>query len=147
MAGDDRSHTAAAEGTSEDDRPGASLTEPERAALHRIELGLERLQRAQGSLLEFHHSVGHGVEHLAAAEEHLREAGHDDLADRVRDRCLPQGVTDRDRWSYAVVEGFQDGLLADVKGFETEARTAIADGRRHVVERRQEREYRDRARD
>lgn len=125
--------------------PDGSLDEVERAALHEVELGLEWLQRAHGHLIEFHHATGHGMDHLAAAEELLREAGHEDLADRIRCDHLPTGVTPDDRWSYAVLEGFQDGVLADVQAFEAEAREAVAGGRRHVAERRQEREWRDRA--
>jgi len=125
--------------------PGDGLTETQCDALHEIELGLEWLHRAQGHLLQFHHATGHAMDHLADGERLLREAGHDDLADRIRDRHLPQGVTGEDRWSYAVVEGFQDGMLADVEAFECRAREEIADGRRHVNERRQEREWRDRS--
>lgn len=125
----------------------ASLDDVQRDALHEVELGLEWLQRAHGHLVEFHHATGHGMDHLANAEELLREAGHDDLADRIRDEHLPTGVTAGDRWSYAVLEGFQDGVLADVQAFEADARNAIADGRRHVAERQQEREWRDRARE
>jgi hypothetical protein len=127
--------------------PGEQLTEREREALHEVELGLECILRAQGHLVEFHHATGHGMDHLAAAEELFRDAGHDDLADRIRDRHLPVGVTDDDRWSYAVLEGFQEGMLADVEAFEEHARSSLADGQRHVTERRQEREWRDRARE
>ncbi|PSQ16251.1 hypothetical protein BRD00_11190 [Halobacteriales archaeon QS_8_69_26] len=123
------------------------ITDRECEALHEVELGLEWLQRAQGHLLQFHHATGHAMDHLRAAEEILRECGHADLADDLRDRHLPRGVTEEDRWSYAVVEGFKDGVLDDVSTFEGRARDRIADGRRHVAERRQEREWRDRARD
>lgn len=107
------------------------------AAHHEVELGYEWLQRANGHLLQFHHATGHGMDHLAAAEEHLRAAGHDELADAIRDRLLPRGVDD-ERWSYDLVESFQRGLLADVRAFETRARRDLADGHRHVDERRQE---------
>jgi hypothetical protein len=128
------------------DRPGETLTETEREALHELELGLECLLRAQGHLIEFHHATGRGMDHVAVAEDLLRESGHDELADEIRDGHLPSGVTDDDRWSYAVLEGFQSGLLADAKAFEERARREVADGQRHVTERRQEREWRDRAR-
>lgn len=92
--------------------PGQSLTDTEREALH---------------------ATGHGMDHLAAAEDLLREAGWTDLADEIRDRHLPRGVTDTDRWSYAVLEGFQDGVLADVERFEGRAR---CDRRRSAPRRR-----------
>jgi hypothetical protein len=85
------------------------------------------------------------MEHLAAAEMMLRESGHERLADDVRDRYLPRGVIDGDRWSYDVVECFEEGLLADVTAFEERAREEVAGGQRHVAERRQEREWKRRA--
>ncbi|WP_267641941.1 hypothetical protein [Haloarchaeobius amylolyticus] len=127
------------------------LTETEIEALHRTELALEWLRRAHGHLLEFHHGIGHAMDHLDGAEELLRESGHTDLADQIRDKHLPRGVIDRgpgaegDRWSYDVVETFEDGFLGDVIEFEAQTRSAVADGARHVSERRQEREWRERA--
>ena len=129
------------------DRPtdGEGLTEVELEALHEVELGLEWLQRAQGYLIEFHHATGHGMDHLALAESRLREAGHDGLADDVRDDLLPHGVVDEDRWSYDVVEDFQTALLTETRDLERRVRQEVTDGRRHVAERRQEREWKRRA--
>jgi hypothetical protein len=115
-------------------------------ALHEVELGLEWLLRAQGHLVEFHHATGHAMDHLADAERLLRDGGHDDLADELRDHHLPQGVVDGDRWSYDVLEDFQDGVLAAVQAFETDAREQVGDGTRHLAERRQERSWKERSR-
>ncbi|WP_424016595.1 hypothetical protein ACOZ4N_11890 [Halorientalis pallida] len=123
----------------------ADLTEDERAALHQVELGLEWLHRAHGHLVEFHHNTGHAMDHLAEAEPLLRECGYDDLADAVRDRYLPHGVIDDDRWSYDVLESFQEGFLDEIEGFEREARDVVADGQRHAAERAQERTWKERA--
>jgi len=116
-------------------------------ALHEVELGFEWLQRANGHLLQFHHATGHAMDHLAAAEGHLRDAGYAELADVIRDDLLPQGVVDEDRWSYDLVECFQDGLLADADAFEQTARDRLAAGDRHVAERRQERRWKQRERE
>jgi len=129
--------------TDRDEATDPELDEATVTALHEIELGYEWLQRANGHLLQFHHATGHGMDHLAAAEEHLREAGLDALADTIRDRLLPHGVVD-DRWSYDLVESFQRGLLAEVDAFEQEAREDLAAGDRHVAERRQERQWKER---
>jgi hypothetical protein len=128
-----------------DGTDGSSPGEEAVEALHRVELGVEWLHRAHGSLVAFHHNTGHAMEHLAAAEELLREGGHEDLADDVRDRYLPRGVIDEDRWSYDVLECFEEGMLADVTAFEERAREDLTDGQRHVAERRQEREWKRRA--
>jgi len=114
-------------------------------ACHEVELGLEWLQRAQGHLLEFHHATGHAMDHLAEAERLLRACGETELANDLRDEHLPAGVVDGDRWSYDLVEEFQAGVLADVRGFERTARERLADGRRHPAERRQERAWKRRA--
>lgn len=124
---------------------GQPPTETEQEALHRVTLGMEWLQRAHGHLLAFHHGVGHAMDHFAAAEPLLRDADHTDLADAIRDEYLPRGVVDEDRWSYDVVEDFEDGVLADMDAFETAVRTQLADGQRHVAERAQERQWKDRA--
>jgi len=114
-------------------------------ACHEVELGLEWLQRAQGHLLEFHHATGHAMDHLAEAERLLRACGETELADELRDDLLPAGVVDGDRWSYDLVEEFQTGVLAEVRGFEHAARDQLADGQRHPAERRQERAWKRRA--
>ncbi|AGB30582.1 hypothetical protein C488_10848 [Natrinema pellirubrum DSM 15624] len=125
--------------------PAAVPSDAELEALHEVELGLEWIQRAQGCLLEFHHATGHGMDHLARSEELLREAGNDDLADAIRTELLPHGVVDEDRWSYDVLENFQTTLLAETRSLERRVRRELADGKRHVRERRQEREWKRRA--
>ncbi|MXV63888.1 hypothetical protein GS429_17845 [Natronorubrum sp. JWXQ-INN-674] len=127
--------------------PVTALSDTECGALHEVELGLEWFQRAQGSLLEFHHATGHGMDHFREAETLLRAVGHDDLADAIRDDLLPHGVVDGDRWSYDVVENYQETLLAESKSLERRVRRELADGERHVRERRQEREWKGRSRD
>ena len=132
--------------TSDADDPPA-VTDAECAALHRVELAVEWLQRAQGELVAFHHSVGHAMDHLAEAEAQLRECGEEELADALRDDYLPRGVVDEERWSYDVLESYQAGFMRPMVGFEERAREHIADGHRHVAERRQERAWKRRARD
>lgn len=126
---------------------GDDLTDAEREALHEVELGLEWLQRAQGHLIEFHHATGHGMDHLDRAESMLRESGHVALADDLETTVLPHGVVDGDRWSYDVLESFQDTIHTEIRRFEKQVRQELADGTRHVRERRQERRWKERARE
>ncbi|MFC7081461.1 hypothetical protein [Halorussus caseinilyticus] len=128
------------------DSAGSDLSDAEVEALHEVELGVEWLHRAHGHLVQFHHATGHAMDHLAEAEDALREAGYDELADGLRDDLLPRGVVG-DTWSYGVLEAFQDGPLAHAEQFGTDARESVADGRRHVAERRQEREWKARSRE
>ena len=123
------------------------LTDAECAALHEVELGFEWFQRAQDHLLEFHHATGHGMDHLRDAETLLRSTGHDELANTIRNELLPHGVVDDDRWSYDVLENYQATLLAESRALERRVRRELADGERHVRERRQERTWKGRARE
>lgn len=127
------------------DVPGADLTEREIHALHELEVGAEWVRRAHGHLLAFHHAVGHGMDHFYDAEQTLRSSGYPDLADDLRDDVLPRGVTRGDRWSYDLVETFESTLLCAVTEAERETRESLADGERHVAERRQERRWNERA--
>jgi hypothetical protein len=138
---------------STDNKPhDSSLDDAERAALHEVELGIEHLQRAHGHLVSFHHAVGRGMDHLAAAETKLQDAGYDALADAIRDEFLPRGVLEsqhaegRDRWSYDVLETYEETFLDDIVAFGEAATDRIADGLRHPAERAQEREWRRRSR-
>ena len=123
-----------------------ALSETELSALHEAELGVEWLQRAHGTLIEVHHATGHAMDHLHDAEATLREAGHTDLADQLRDELLSSGAIE-DRWTYDLLETFQSGILADMTAYERRVREELADGDRHITERRQEREWKNRARE
>jgi hypothetical protein len=125
-------------------REPPETTATERAALHELQLGGEHVQRAYGHLLAFHHQIGRAMDRYAAAEPHLREAGHEGFADEIRDRHLPAGVVG-DRWSYELVEDFERGFLAETTGVERRVRDHLAEGVGHVTEREQQREWRDRA--
>lgn len=132
--------------TDTDTDPDAlELSETEESALHELQLGIEYVHRAYGNLLEFHHELGHAMDRIGDAEDELREAGHGELADRLRDDHLPAGAISG-RWTYELVEEFSDGFLEDVDAFEGEVREELADGVGHVTERRQQRRIRERAR-
>lgn len=126
--------------TGEPDLDGDEL-----AAVHEIELGVEWLLRAQGALLQFHHAVGHAMDHLDDAEGLLRDS-HPVLADHLRDDLLPAGVTPEGRWSYELVEAFEEGHLVEAKQFRAHALAELTGGERHVAEQRQQRDWRERAR-
>lgn len=130
-----------------DKREASELSDTERSALHEVELGIEWLHRAHGALIEFHHNTGHAMDHFARAEVLFRESGEPALADALRDEHLPRGVVDGDRWSYDLLEDFQEGFLPEMVDFEEIARRTISDGRRHVTERVQEREWKRRVQD
>lgn len=121
-----------------------ALTDAELDALHDLQLGIEHVHRAYGTLLEFHHSLGHAMDRMASAEDHLREAGHDEWANQLRDRHLPAGAIS-DRWTYELVEEFADEFRDPIAAFEDDVREELADGLDHVTERRQQRRLRERS--
>lgn len=120
------------------------LTEKEQQALHELQLGVENLYRGYGRLLDFHHAIGRGMDHLYDAEQLLRATGHEDRANMLRDDVLPIGVFD-DKWSYEIVESFKREFLSEVSGFEQGVRTDLAGGTEHITERRQQQGWRERA--
>jgi hypothetical protein len=121
------------------------LSETERQALHELQLGVEHAHRGFGALLECHHEIGNGMDHLEEARSLLRDAGHEEYADRLRDELLPAGVFD-DNWTYELVEAFHDGFLEDVDEFEGTVRADLAGGEQHVSEREMHRRWLDRSR-
>ncbi|WP_221621650.1 hypothetical protein [Halocatena pleomorpha] len=122
------------------------LSDTECQALHEMELGAEWVHRAHGTLIEFHHDIGHGMDHFARAETLLRDAGRTELADALRDEQLPRGIDEHDRWSYEIIEEFRNSFLSEITAFENAAHQRVANGKRHVTERAQKEEWSDRAR-
>jgi len=121
------------------------LSDAELAALHDLQLGIEHVYRAYGTLLEFHHDLGHAMDRMASAEDELREAGHEIWADELRDEHLPAGAVS-DQWTFELVEEFSTEFLEEVAAYEEGVRDELADGLDHVTERRQKRRLRERSR-
>ena len=65
--------------------------------------------------------------------EQLREAGHDDLADRIERELVGRNVL-AGRWTFQVVEEYDDGYYADFKRLEKQARDELVQGKRHLYE-------------
>ncbi len=115
--------------------PIDGLSDAERATLEEIERGLEHIHRAHGSLVAFHHAVGHAMDHFQAAEQQLDgEPQH--LARRLDEEILPAGVTADGKLSYQVVAEFETGLLQTVEETADDTFEQFADGRRYPLERR-----------
>ncbi|MDQ3627792.1 MAG: hypothetical protein M3419_03085 [Actinomycetota bacterium] len=102
-------------------------------ALGKLSEALEVVEQARGLLYGFHRMSG--MADLAAGEavDQLREAGHSDLAARLRQELIGRNVLEG-RWTFQVVEEYDDGYYADFKRLEREARVALADGKRHLFE-------------
>ena len=94
---------------------------------------LERVERARGALYEFHQLIGGADALLDDVVAGLAGAGHQELADRVRDELIGLNVLPG-RWTFQVVEEFDAGYYATFRDLERATRNQTMAGRRHVFE-------------
>jgi hypothetical protein len=94
---------------------------------------LEWVERARGHLYEFHQLMGHADALFGDAADQLAAAGHTALADLVRDDVVGRNVV-HGRWTFQVVEEFDDGYYGPVAAVERRVRDELMAGRRHVYE-------------
>ena len=102
-------------------------------ALGKLSEALEAVEHARGHLYAFHRLCGTADLTLGKAVDQLREAGHDDLADRLARDLVGRNVL-HGRWSFQVVEEYDDGYYDTFKTLERQARDELVGGRRHLFE-------------
>lgn len=102
-------------------------------ALGNISEALEAVEIARGHLYAFHRMSGTADLTLGKGVEQLRDAGHCELADRLQTELVGRNVL-HGRWTFQVVEEYDDGYYADFKRLEQAARDALVAGRRHLYE-------------
>ncbi|MEU8255007.1 hypothetical protein AB0C06_12165 [Micromonospora inaquosa] len=102
-------------------------------ALGELSKALETIHRVRGHLYSAHQLVGGADLTLDRVVELLREAGHDEVADRVQHELLGRNVLPG-RWTFQIVEEFDDGYYAAFQEIERDAREKLAGGRRHIYE-------------
>ncbi|MFF5112788.1 hypothetical protein [Streptosporangium sp. NPDC000509] len=104
-------------------------------ALGKLSEALETTERARGHLYSFHQLTGHADLQLDEAVELLRAAGHPEMADMVTRELIGLDVIP-DRWTFQIVEEYEDGYHAAFTGVERRIRERLAGGRRHLHEAR-----------
>jgi hypothetical protein len=104
-------------------------------ALGALSEALETTERARGHLYAFHQLTGSADLRLGEAVDGLRKAGHGELADRIETELVGRNVI-ADRWTFQVVEDYDDGYWSLFRRLEREAREQLAGGRRHLAEAR-----------
>lgn len=102
-------------------------------ALGKLSEALEVVENARGYLYAFHRLTGMSDLALGDAVELFRKAGHDDIADRLETELIGRNVIEG-RWTFQVVEEFDDGYYALFKELEEGAREELVGGRRHLFE-------------
>ena len=102
-------------------------------AVGRLTAALEVVDHARGMLYAFHRLTGRADNDLADALAALADAGHGDLADAIRADLHGRNVL-QGRWTFQVVEDYDDGYWSTFRRWEQEARDRLLAGRRHVHE-------------
>ena len=102
-------------------------------ALGKLSEALEVVEEARGLLYAFHRRCGTADLTLGESVDLLREAGHGDLADRIERDLVGRNIL-AGRWSFQVVEEYDDGYYATFKELEQLARDELVGGRRHLYE-------------
>ena len=102
-------------------------------ALGKLSEALEVVENARGNLYAFHRLSGMGDLTLGEAVDQLRAAGHAALADRVETQLVGRNVV-AGRWTFQIVEEYDDGYYATFQRLEAEARESLVGGRRHLFE-------------
>jgi hypothetical protein len=103
------------------------------AAVGKVTEALEWVERARGHLYEFHQLMGHADSTLSDAAAALEEAGHSEQAAQLRTTVIGLDVLDG-RWTFQIVEEFDDGYYDRFRAAEAATRDALLEGRRHVFE-------------
>jgi hypothetical protein len=94
---------------------------------------LEWVERARGHLYEFHQLMGRADAIFGEAAGQLAAAGHEDMAGLVGSEVVGRNVL-HGRWTFQVVEEFDDGYYRPVVAVEERVRVALVAGRRHIHE-------------
>jgi hypothetical protein len=102
-------------------------------AVGKVTEAFEKVERARGHLYDFHQLTGSADLALGEAVDALRRAGHVDLADQIQTELIGRNVL-HGRWTFQIVEEYDDGYFAAFRSFEQSARDELLAGRRHVFE-------------
>ncbi|UVS78163.1 hypothetical protein [Actinokineospora sp. UTMC 2448] len=92
----------------------------------------ETVQIAHGHLYAFHQLTGSADFKLEEAVKALRDAGHGGLATRLETELLGRNVLPG-RWTFQVVEDYEDTYYEPFRAFEREGRE-LTGGLRHLWE-------------
>ncbi len=122
----------------------ASVSDPSDAtvdAVGKVTEALEFVERARGHLYSFHQLMGHADLLLGEACEALREAGNEDVAEQLGTELVGRNVL-QGRWTFQVVEEFDDNYWSLFREHERRVRDDLLGGARHLHEARMKDERR-----
>ncbi|MDX8147316.1 hypothetical protein SK854_34765 [Lentzea sp. BCCO 10_0061] len=108
-------------------------------ALGKLRKALETTERARGHLYSFHQLTGTADFELDDAIAALREAGHPEHAKRVQRDLMGRNVLPG-RWTFQIVEEYDDMYYDVFRDVERAARDDLAGGQRHGLEKQLKRD-------
>ena len=117
-----------------DHRTPEGVSETTIEGVGKLSEAFEYIERAKGHLYSFHQLLGRADLLVEEAAGLLREAGHADFADRLSRELVGRNVIDG-RWTFQVVEEFDDVYYEFFRGIERESR-GLTGGVRHLHEAR-----------
>jgi hypothetical protein len=126
------------------DRTRPDLDDRTVEGLGKLSEALETVDQARGFLYAFHQLTGKADLLLQDAVEKFRGAGHPELADDLERALVGRNVI-ADRWTFQIVEDFDDGYWTAFRDADERARGELAGGDRHVLEARMKQRERTRA--
>jgi hypothetical protein len=102
-------------------------------AVGKLSEALETVERARGALYTFHQLIGHADLQVGEACDLLRDAGHGSIAEDLTTDLVGRNVL-RGRWTFQVVEEFDDDYWSVFREHEQSVRRKLMGGVRHVYE-------------
>jgi hypothetical protein len=129
---DDESQSSAGGPTGGHRRPDG-VSDVAVAAVGKLNEAVETIERARGHLYAFHQMTGYADEMLDDVVDGLNRAGHDELAARISTELIGLNVLDG-RWTFQVVEEFDDGYYRAWRDLDRDVRNHVVGGGRHVME-------------
>ncbi|MBB2985875.1 hypothetical protein [Terracoccus luteus] len=136
MATDTPQGTDATEQPTPEHRRPDGVTDATVEALGKLSEALEVVEDARGHLYGFHRLSGQADLTLGEAVDLMRDSGDTELgvlADRLEEELVGRNVV-QGRWTFQVVEEYDDGYYADFRRLEADARQRLVGGRRHLFE-------------
>ncbi len=121
------------DGPSERYRRPDGLDDATVAALGKLSEALEIIEHARGHLYAFHRLTGKADFALGDAAALLRNAGHDELAERIDQELVGRNVIEG-RWTFQIIDEYDETYYGPCKELERQAREKLADGRKHLFE-------------
>jgi hypothetical protein len=102
-------------------------------AVGKLSEALEYVERARGHLYTFHQLMGRADFLIGDASDMLRDAGQPEIADQLATELVGRNVL-YGRWTFQVVEEFDDNYWSVVREHERGVRDQLMGGQRHVLE-------------